>query len=189
MQYNIELPQIRDLGTKDQIQELYNYLYRQAELLSYALSNLESAGAVAPSTPQRAADTFASIKGFIMESEDIAGAVANRLGDYVTYEGVSPSGWYYRAWKSGAYEAQIACDYNYPESIKGESLYKSTSIFTIPAPFAIGEDAVITGMCSGDCWIIDCKNGGDWITFRICGDQAFDTGKTFKVYLHIVGKK
>ena len=187
MQYNIELPQIRDLGEKEQIQELYNYLYRQAELLSYTLSNLESRGAEAVPAQKNALSTFSSIKGLIMESEDIADAVAGKLGDYVTYSAPGFESWYYKTWKNGTFEAFTTAEFYYPGLVKGESVYQSQARLTLFTPFNIGEDAVITATCGGDCWITNLTNSGSYISFRLCADKELDTSAKFKVYLHVIG--
>lgn len=185
MAYRIELPQITGQTEKEQISQLHRYLYRQAEYLQWALNNLESGKTETNNATQKATDTFVSIMGLIKDSDDIFDAYAAKLGDYVVEAGAS-GGWTYKKWSKGTYEMFGWFSVTPTSSEKGESLYK-TNAMQITTPFAILQDAVITGMSDSDAWITGAYAGTNKISIKIISDEPISTTEGAGVHLHVVG--
>ena len=191
MAYHIELPQINGLSEKEQLSELNKYLYRQAEQLQWALNDLEGAKtgsnnvSKSPQSTQSASGIFGSIKGLIKNSDEIFKAYAAMLGDYVTEVGTSEGGWHYKKWSKGTYEMFGRFEVTPTSSERGESLYKTDAI-SIPTPFEITDDAVISGMGEGDVWLTGAYDAGA-ISIKIISDKAISTTEATAVRLRVVG--
>ena len=82
MAYIIERPQINGLNEKEQLAQMRNYLFKQAEQLQYALNNIETGGSSNYKTsqsPQSASAMFGTIKGLIMDSSEIIEAYYSQM--------------------------------------------------------------------------------------------------------------
>lgn len=179
MAYIIERPQINGLNEKEQLAQMRNYLFKQAEQLQFALNDLETGGSSVYATsqsPQSASAIFGAIKELIF----------NSFGDYVTEAG-TVGGWTYKKWGKGTYEMHGRFDVTPTSSTKGTSLYTTNAIL-IPTPFPITGDAVITGMGEGDYWLtcgayVDAST----ISIKLTGDKTISTTAASGVRLHVVG--
>lgn len=171
MPYNVDLPQFNGLNEKDQLAQMRNYLYRQAEQLQYALNNLDSSVGGAYTVPKSTLNTNEIMKKF---------------GDYVNENGTS-NGWSYKKWNRGTYEMYGSFEVTPTSSEKGESLYITNDI-VIPTPFDIAEDAVVTGAADGNCWLTDGRFAATRaVSVRIMSDSAISTAKPAIIRLHVIG--
>ena len=177
MAYHIELPQINGLSEKEQLSELNKYLYRQAEQLQWALNDLEGAKTGSNNVSKSPQST--------QSASGIFEAYAAMLGDYVIEVGTSEGGWHYKKWSKGTYEMFGRFEVTPTSSEKGESLYKTDAI-SIPTPFEITDDAVISGMGEGDVWLTGAYDAGA-ISIKIISDKAISTTEATAVRLRVVG--
>lgn len=170
MPYHVDLPQFSG-NEKEQLAQMRNYLYRQAEQLGYALNNIDSAVSGAYEVPKSLQNTSEIMKKF---------------GDYVTENGTS-NGWNYKKWNYGTYEMYGSFEVTPTASEKGASLYITNDI-VIPTPFEIAEDAVVTGAAEGNCFITDGRYAATRaVSVRIMSDSAISTTKSAVIRLHVIG--
>lgn len=166
MPYNVDLPHFSG-NEKEQLAQIRNYLYRQAEQLRYALNALDSSPSVVYNMPK-------------------SQAVGVNHADYVIEAGTS-GGWTYRKWKKGTYEMHGSFDVTPTSSERGEVLYQTNAI-EVPVPFPITEDAVVTGAVGDGLWL----SGGGYasasaVSFKIMSDKEIGTTEGVKVRLCAVG--
>ena len=170
MPYNVDLPQFSG-DEKEQLSQMRNYLYRQAEQLGYALNNLDS----------NVSGNYVAPKSTLNTNE-----IMKRFGDYVTESGTS-GGWSYKKWNRGTYEMHGSFEVTPTSADKGESLYITNGI-VIPTPFDIAEDAVVTGAAEGNRWLADGRfAGARAVSVRIMSDTAISTAELAVIRLHVIG--
>ena len=186
MAYNISLPKLNGLSEKEQLAQMRTYLYQQAEVLQFALNDLESGRTVtygAPKSLQNKIDataTFGAIKGLITNSDDIAEAYYRKFAEHGTAEG-----WTYIKWLGGTYEMYGVFEVTPESSEKGETLYL-TSAIAIKTPFKVAEDVVVTGTGEGAYWLAGgAYADADNISIKLISDTAIT--EAVKVRLHVVG--
>lgn len=106
--------------------------------------------------------------------------------DYVIETGAS-GGWNYRKYKSGFYEMFGTFQVTPTESTLNESLYRTNSI-QVGVPFAITNDAVVTGTGTGHYWLTNSGYAGETaISIRVMSDKTITTTGTITVRLRVVG--
>lgn len=171
MAYNVDLPQFNALTEKEQLKQMRDYLYRQAEQLQYALNNIDTStgGTYIPAT-----------------SRVNANDIMKRFGDYVTANGAS-DGWNYKKWHTETYEMYGSFAVTPASADKGESLYITNDII-IPTPFDISEDAVVTGSVDGNRWLADCRFAATRaVSVKVMSDSEISTAEPVVIHLHVIG--
>jgi hypothetical protein len=98
MSYNLPLPNISGVTAEEQVRQISTFLYQTIEKLNYVIGNMEKSSAdiveqirdtsAATDTPEKAQNTFNSIKSLIIKSADIVATygdvIKERLkGEYV----------------------------------------------------------------------------------------------------------
>ena len=171
MAYIVDLPQFNAPNEKEQLKQMRDYLYRQAEQLQYALNNIDNttSGAYVPPTSR-------------VSTNDIM----KRFGDYVTANGTS-DGWNYKKWHTETYEMYGSFAVTPASADKGESLYITNDI-VIPTPFDISEDAVVTGSVEGNRWLADCRFAATRaVSVKVMSDSEISTAEPVVIHLHVIG--
>lgn len=169
MYYNVDLPHFKG-DEKEQLAQMRNYLYRQAEHLGYALNNLDSVSG-----------NYVAPKNTLNTSE-----IMKRFGDYVTANGAS-DGWNYKKWHTETYEMYGSFAVKPASSDKGENFYITNDI-VIPTPFDISEDAVVTGSVEGNRWLADCRFAATRaVSVKIMSDSEISTAEPVVIHLHVIG--
>ena len=170
MPYNVDLPQFSG-DEKEQLSQIRNFLYRQAEQLGYALNNIDST----------IGDTYTPPKSQLNTSE-----IMKKFGDYVIESGTA-SGWSYKKWRGGTYEMHGIFEVKPTSSARSESLYITNAI-AIPTPFDISADVVVGGTVSGNRWLVDSSFATmKALSVRIMSDSDISTSDTLFLRLHAVG--
>lgn len=106
--------------------------------------------------------------------------------DFVIEQGES-DGWTYRKWKSGAYEMYGLFEVTATSSDVNSSLYRTNAI-QVKTPFAITDDAVVTGTGTGHYWLTNgVYANANAISIRIMSDKTISLTGTVTVRLHVVG--
>lgn len=169
MAYNVQLPKIDGLTEKEQIRQIKDYLYQQAEQLGWALNNLEANTTVVYNMPKSLASG------------------GEKVGiDYVVAQG-KEDGWSYRKWHSGSFEAYGIFEVTPTAPVLLKTLYQSEEI-EITLPFSVGEDAVVYGSASGRYLLGESKRTGESsISVRIMSDDTINTTEGVTVRLHVEG--
>lgn len=170
MPYNVDLPQFSG-DDKEQLSQMRNYLYRQAEQLGYALNNLDS----------NVSGNYVVPKSTLNTSE-----IMKRFGAYVTESGTS-DGWNYKKWHTETYEMYGSFAVKPASSDKGENFYITNDI-VIPTPFDISEDAVVTGSVEGNRWLADGRFATTRaVSVKIMSDSEIGTTEPVVIHLHVIG--
>ena len=112
MPYHVDLPQLNGLDEREQLSQIRNYLYRQAEQLQFTLNNLDN----------QSDGTYTPPKSQLTISE-----VMRKFGDYVREAGTA-SGWSYKKWNKGTYEAYGSFAVTPTASTLLNTLYQSEEI-------------------------------------------------------------
>ena len=106
--------------------------------------------------------------------------------DFVIAQGES-DGWTYKKWKSGAYEMYGLFEVTATSSDVNSSLYRTNAI-QVKTPFAITDDAVVTGTGTGHYWLTNgVYANANAISIRIMSDKTISLTGTVTVRLHVVG--
>lgn len=106
--------------------------------------------------------------------------------DFVIEHGTS-GGWTYQKWKSGRYDMYGMFEVKATSVDQNSTVYRTNAI-KVATPFAITDDAVVTGTVTGFYWLSngvysDSKN----VSIRIVSDKTISTTNAITVRLHAVG--
>lgn len=106
--------------------------------------------------------------------------------DFVIEQGES-GGWTYRKWKNGRYEMYGQFEVKATSSDVNNTLYRTNAI-QVATPFAITDDAVVTGTGTGHYWLTNgVYANANAISIRIMSDKTISLTGTITVRLHAVG--
>lgn len=106
--------------------------------------------------------------------------------DYVVEHGTK-GGWTYKKWKSGAYEMHGVFEVTATSSDVSGTLYESNDI-EVAIPFAILDDAVVTGTVSGNRWITNGTYANESaISIKIMCGEMIGLEEIIPVRLHVAG--
>lgn len=106
--------------------------------------------------------------------------------DFVIEQGES-AGWTYKKWKKGTYEMFGMFEVKPTSSDINSSLYRTNAI-QVATPFAIKDDAVVTGTGTGHYWFTNgVYANANAISIRIMSDKTISLTGTITVRLHAVG--
>lgn len=106
--------------------------------------------------------------------------------DFVIEQGES-GGWTYRKWKNGRYEMYGQFEAKPTSSDINNTLYRTNAI-QVATPFAITDDAVVTGTGTGHYWFTNgVYANANAISIRIMSDKTISLTGTITVRLHAVG--
>lgn len=106
--------------------------------------------------------------------------------DFVIEQGKS-GGWTYKKWKKGTYEMFGMFEVKATSSDINASLYRTNAI-QVATPFAIKDDAVVTGTGTGHYWLTNgVYANANAISIRIMSDKTISLTGTITVRLHAVG--
>lgn len=106
--------------------------------------------------------------------------------DFVIEQGVS-GGWTYKKWKGGTYEMFGLFEVTATSSDINGTLYRTNAI-KVTTPFAITDDAVVTGTGTGHYWLTNgVYANANAISIRIMSDKTISLTSAITVRLHVVG--
>ena len=106
--------------------------------------------------------------------------------DFVIENGTS-GGWTYKKWKGGTYEMFGMFELTPTSSDVNNTLYRTNAI-QVPTPFAITDDAVVTGTGTGHYWLTNgVYANANAISVRIMSDKTISLTGSVTVRLHVVG--
>lgn len=106
--------------------------------------------------------------------------------DFVIETGTA-DGWRYKKWKGGTYEMYGVFQVTATSSDINSTLYRTNSI-QIPTPFAITDDAVVTGTGAGHYWLTNgVYANANAISIRIMSDKTISLTTSVTVRLRVVG--
>lgn len=113
MSYNLQLPNISGVTTEEQVRQINTFLYQTIEQLNYVIGNMEKSSASiveqirdtssATDTPEKAQNTFNSIKSLIIKSADIVATYGDVIKERLEGEYVAVSDF-------GTYQESTALD-------------------------------------------------------------------------------
>lgn len=106
--------------------------------------------------------------------------------DFVIEQGES-GGWTYKKWKGGTYEMYGIFEVKATSVETNTTLYRTNSI-KVTTPFAIKDDAVVTGTGTGFyCITNGVYSNANAISIRIMSDKTISLTSAITVRLHVVG--
>lgn len=132
MSYNLPLPNISGITTEERVRQINTFLYQTIEKLNYVIGNMEKSSdsiveqisdtSAATDTPEKAQNTFNSIKSLIIKSADIVATYGDVIKERLEGEFVAVSDF-------GEYQQATAVDIT-KTSDSVETLYQNVQKIT-----------------------------------------------------------
>ena len=190
MSYNLQLPNISGVTTEEQVRQINTFLYQTIEQLNYVIGNMEKSSASiveqirdtssATDTPEKAQNTFNSIKSLIIKSADIVASYGDVIKERLEGEYVAVSDF-------GTYQESTALDIE--KNSKGiEQNYKNVQTITSDLE-EVGNYVrdVKANIKTG--YLYTDENGFDRYGFAI-GEKVEENGvETFNQYAYFTSNK